>query len=87
MVIVIVVPIVVTVPIALGAPFPPLRVIPGVVLFVAAIPFPIQFYLCVFSLATAFAVLVDFMPIMIARFLNALLALTSAVGGRTRRRR
>ncbi len=79
------VPIVVPVPVAFGAPFMAVRVVPGMGLIPAAVPRGIQFGPCIFSLAAMAAMLMNFVPIMLFGFFDALLAPGALVSGCSRR--
>ena len=73
-VIAVVVPIIVTVPVAVGTPFMAIRVVPGVGLAPAAVPFSVQFGPGIFRLTAVFAMFMGFVPVVVSRFFNPALA-------------
>ncbi len=73
------VPIVVAVPIAIGAPFMPIRIVSGVGFVPAPVPGGVQLGFGLFRLRTVLAVLRGLVPIMLPRPFDAVLALPAAV--------
>src|SRR5437773_11681588 len=87
--VVIAVPIIVLVPVTIGAPFLAIRVVPGLIVCPALLELFFQFCSGLICLGAVFAVLTEFMPIMLLRLLDAAAAFRAfvIVGRRSWRRR
>src|SRR5436190_22365103 len=79
------VPVVVSVPVAVRAPLVPVRIVPGVSSTPATVPCLIQLCPGVVRLPAMFAMLVNFFPVVILRLLNPVLAIGAVVGRRSGR--
>ena len=83
----VVVPIIVPVPVAIRTPLVPVRIVPGVSSTPTTVPRLIQFCPGIVRLATVFAMLVSFFPVVVLRLLNPALTIGAIVGRRSGRNR